>query len=195
MVKGGPESWNVRDSHMFETLQRLLDFHGDDSKVIVWEHNTHIGDSTYTDMTDDGMFNIGELVRDNYSKEEAVLVGFGSFEGTVIAADSWGADMEVIKVPPGRDGSWEHIMHKASPENKLLIMDEIDNEALYENRIGHRAIGVVYNPAYERYGNYVPSILPLRYDAFLYIDKTKALHPLHIPIHGSKVPVTFPFGE
>ncbi|MDB5193510.1 MAG: erythromycin esterase family protein [Segetibacter sp.] len=195
MVKGGPESWNVRDSHMFETLERLLKFHGDESKVIIWEHNTHIGDSTFTDMADDGMYNIGELVRNNYPKDDVVLVGFGSFEGSVIAADSWGAEIEVMKVPPAKDGSWEHMLHKVGAADKLLIMDEIANEALYENRIGHRAIGVVYNPDYERYGNYVPSVVPLRYDAFIYLDKTKALHPLHIPVHGSKVPETYPFGE
>jgi erythromycin esterase len=193
MIMGGAQSWNVRDSHMFETLQRLLDFHGPDSKVIVWEHNTHIGDSRYTDMTDEGMYNIGELVRDHYEKKDVVLVGFGSYMGSVIAANRWGADMRKMKVPKGTHGSWEHILHEAGDNNKLLMLDELTDEALYEERIGHRAIGVVYNPDFEMYGNYVPSILPLRYDAFLYINKTTALHPLHIQAEGG-MPDTYPFG-
>jgi erythromycin esterase len=193
MVHGGAQSWNVRDDHMFETLQRLLDFHGAGSKVIVWEHNTHIGDSRYTDMTDEGMYNIGELVRDNYSKEDVVLVGFGSYVGTVIAASRWGADMRKMKVPKGRSGSWEQLLHEASATNKLILLDEITDDTLMEQRIGHRAIGVVYNPEYEMYGNYVPSIIPLRYDAFLFINQTTALHPLHIQAEAG-MPDLYPFG-
>jgi erythromycin esterase len=194
MIHGGAESWNVRDSHMFETLQRLLQFHGPTSKAIIWEHNTHIGDSRYTDMTDEGMYNIGELVRDHYQKEDVVLVGFGSYIGTVIAASRWGADMRKMKVPKGTEGSWEHMLHTAGEHNKLLLLDEITNENLFEERVGHRAIGVVYNPEYEMYGNYVPSIIPLRYDAFLYFEKTTALHPLHIQATGKDMPDTYPFG-
>jgi erythromycin esterase-like protein len=194
MVGGGAESWNVRDGHMEETLERLLDFHGPNSKVVVWEHNTHIGDSRYTDMTDEGMYNIGELVRTKYRNEEVVLVGFGSYEGTVIAGKSWGAPMQVMNVPKAREGSWEHLLHEAGSNNKLLLMQDLMHETFLEDRIGHRAIGVVYNPGYERYGNYVPSIMPLRYDAFLYIDETKALHPLHIQANEKQVPETYPFG-
>jgi erythromycin esterase len=194
MVEGGPASWNVRDSHMEETLERLLEFHGPQSKVIVWEHNTHIGDSSATDMIDEGMYNIGELVRNKYSKEEVVLVGFGSYKGSVIAASNWGAPMKAKNVPEAKSGSWEYLLHQVGGENKLLLMDDITNEMFYENRIGHRAIGVVYNPAFERYGNYVPSIMPMRYDAFIYINETTALYPLHIEPEGNKVPDTFPFG-
>ncbi|WP_207491785.1 erythromycin esterase family protein [Aridibaculum aurantiacum] len=194
MMQGGASSWNVRDSHMFETLQRLLDFHGPDSKVIVWEHNTHIGDSRYTDMADDGMYNIGELVRDHYNKEDVVLVGFGSYFGTVIAANKWGSTMRKMKVPKGRHGSWEDLLQQAGEENKLLLLDELTHHAMYEERIAHRAIGVVYNPEYEMYGNYVPSIIPLRYDAFLYLHQTTALHPLHIEAKGGEMPDTYPFG-
>ena len=194
MIHGGSHSWNVRDSHMADTLDRLLQFHGSDAKAIVWEHNTHIGDARATDMTTEGMFNIGELARLKHHEKGVVLVGFGSFEGEVIAGGSWGAPMKKIFVPSAKKGSWEYFLHKAGQENKLLLMDDFVNYQLMENFIGHRAIGVVYNPEYEKYGSYVPSILPLRYDAFIYIDHTHALHPLHIEPDGHQIPETYPFG-
>jgi len=195
MTEGGPHSWNVRDRHMAETLDRLLQFHGKESKAIVWEHNTHIGDARATDMVEEGMYNIGELARLQHHEKGVVLVGFGSYAGTVIAGRSWGAKMERLNMPRAKKGSWEHMLHQAGPENKLLIMDDFMNDVFMENHLGHRAIGVVYNPEYEKYGNYVPSILPLRYDAFIFLDETKALHPLHIVPDGHLVPETYPFGE
>jgi len=194
MIKGGAHSWNVRDSHMSDTLDRLLQFHGEGTKAIIWEHNTHIGDARATDMTTDGMFNVGELVRLKHHEKGVVLVGFGSYRGEVIAGKSWGAEMERIEMPPAMKGSWEFMLHKAGPENKLLLMDDFMNYQLMENHIGHRAIGVVYNPKYEQYGNYVPSLLPMRYDAFIYFDHTHALHPLHIEPDGHQMPETYPFG-
>lgn len=195
MIKGGPHSWNVRDRHMADTLERLLKFHGENSKAIIWEHNTHIGDARATDMAAEGMFNIGELARMQHHDKGVVLVGFGSYEGAVIAGRSWGAKMETIPVPEARKGSWEYLLHKAGKENKLLLMDDFTgNDMLMENHIGHRAIGVVYNPQYEQYGNYVPTILPLRYDAFIYLEETTALHPLHVEPDGEQVPETYPFG-
>jgi erythromycin esterase-like protein len=194
MIQGGPHSWNVRDRHMADTLERLLKFHGDGSKAIVWEHNTHIGDARATDMTEEGMYNIGELIRLAYQPNEVVTVGFGSYVGTVIAARKWGAPMEEIEMPPARKDSWEYFLHKAGSENKLMLMEDFASDVFMENHIGHRAIGVVYNPEYEQYGNYVPSILPLRYDAFIFLDKTMALHPLHILPDRQQVPETYPFG-
>jgi erythromycin esterase len=195
MIKGGPHSWNIRDRHMADTLSRLLKFHGEDSKAIVWEHNTHIGDARATDMVDEGMFNIGELARLQQEENDVFLVGFGSYKGTVMAGRSWGATMQKMKVPEAMPGSWENILHKAGAENKLLLMDDFTgNDALMENHIGHRAIGVVYNQQYEQYGNYVPSILPLRYDAFIFLDETKALYPLHVEPDGHQIPETYPFG-
>jgi erythromycin esterase len=195
MIKGGPHSWNIRDRHMADTLERLLKFHGDNSKVIVWEHNTHIGDARATDMTNEGMYNIGELARLQHHDKGVVLVGFGSYKGTVMAGRSWGAPMQTMEVPEARDGSWEYLLHKAGASNKLLLMEDFSlNDMLMENHIGHRAIGVVYNPVYEQYGNYVPSILPLRYDAFIYLDETMALLPLHITTDEKQVPETYPFG-
>lgn len=195
MIKGGPHSWNVRDKHMADTLDRLLKFHGENSKVIVWAHNTHVGDARATDMVDEGMYNIGELARMSYEDNEVVLVGFGSYKGSAIAGSSWGADMQSLQMPEARKGSLEYILHAAGKENKLLLTNELAAlDVFMENHIGHRAIGVVYNPEYEQYGNYVPTILPLRYDAFIFIDETKALHPLHIQPDGKQIPETYPFG-
>lgn len=195
MIKGGPHSWNIRDRHMADTLNRLLKFHGENSKVIVWAHNTHIGDARATDMVDDGMYNIGELARMELYDKGVVLVGFGSYKGSVIAGRSWSAKMQAMEIPLAKKGSWEYLLHKAGSVNKLLLMDDFEgNDMFMENHIGHRAIGVVYNPQYEQYGNYVPTILPLRYDAFIYLDETMALHPLHIEPDGHQMPETYPFG-
>lgn len=194
MIKGGPHSWNIRDRHMNDTLERLLHFHGADAKAIVWAHNTHVGDARATSMTDEGMYNIGELARIKNHETGVVLVGFGSYEGSVIAANSWGSHMKRITVPPAQKQSWEHLLHQAGGADKLLIMDDFMDDVFMEHHIGHRAIGVVYQPKFERYGNFVPSILPMRYDAFIYLDKTTALHPLHIQPDGHLVPETYPFG-
>jgi erythromycin esterase len=165
MVRGGADSWNVRDRHMVETLERLMRLHGPDSRAIVWEHNTHIGDARFTDMSGAGMVNVGQLVREQLGTEKVVLAGFGSHRGSVIAAPRWGAPMEEMQIPPASGGSWEDALHSAGEDDKLLVFGSAHGEdGLYSPR-GHRAIGVVYDPAYERYGNYVPTVLPRRYDA------------------------------
>jgi erythromycin esterase-like protein len=194
MVRGGPESWNLRDRHMTETLERLMRHHGPSAKAIVWEHNTHIGDARYTDMADEGMVNVGQLVRERHSSEGVFLVGFGSNRGSVIAAKDWEAPVEKMRVPPGREGSWENILHRAGSSNKLLLLDEVRSIDESNSERGHRAIGVVYHPEYEQFGNYVPTVLPRRYDAFCYIDETHALHPLHTHPAMEKIPETFPWG-
>jgi len=193
MLQGGAASWNVRDAHMQETLERLLKFHGHHSRAIVWAHNTHIGDARQTDMASEGMFNIGELSRKAFPNEVA-LIGFGSTHGTVIAGRRWGARMEKMTVPKAIDGSWEDLLHKTKFENKVVISSELQHPLFLENAIGHRAIGVVYNPAYEHLGNYVPSILPLRYDAFVHIDETMALHAIPMQAEEHEMPETYPFG-
>lgn len=194
MVRGGPESWNIRDRHMSETLERLMRHHGPEAKAIVWEHNTHIGDARATDMADEGMVNVGQLARERHGGEGVFLVGFGSHHGSVIAAGEWEAPMREMTVPPGREGSWEDILHRAGSSNKLLLLDDVrDNDSFLEER-GHRAIGVVYHPDYEQFGNYVPTVLPRRYDAFCHIDETRALHPLHVHPNLEKVPETYPWG-
>lgn len=186
-------TWNLRDRHMMETLNRVLDFHGKGAKAIVWEHNTHIGDARYTDMAESGDINVGQLVREQKGSSDTVLVGFGSYVGSVIAAQAWGAPIQRMYVPEARAGSVEELLHKDSAEDKLLIFGNGKNIEWPSKLLPHRAIGVVYNPAYEKYGNYVPSILGSRYDAFIYIDETQALHPLHVVPDGDKIPETFPF--
>jgi erythromycin esterase len=195
MIKGEPHSWNLRDRHMADTLDDLLEYHGKDAKVIVWAHNTHIGYARATDMAANGMVNLGELARIKYGDPNVVLVGFGSYKGSVIAGKNWGAPMQALNLPDAARGSWEYLLHKASNQNQLLLMEDfISNDTLLEHPIGHRAVGVVYNPQYEAYGNYVPSILPLRYDAFIHLDQTMALHPLHVDTAVAQMPETYPFG-
>ena len=192
MIAGGAESWNVRDRHMIDTLDDLLNHHGPDAKAIVWEHNTHVGDARATDMAAAGMVNTGQLARERYGREAVVLVGFGSYRGTVIAGRSWGAPMERMDVPPAEDGSWESIMAAARDGAALLLTHELADAA--RARRGHRAIGVVYDPSLERYGNYVPTDLPYRYDAFIHLPVTQALHPLHVAPRGEGPPDTYPWG-
>ena len=194
MIHGGPHSWNIRDEHMADTLERLLAFHGKDSKAIIWAHNTHIGDARATDMAGEGMLNIGEIARLKHHDMGVVLVGFSTYEGSVIAGRSWGAEMRSINVPPARTGSWEEMMHSSVGGNSLLIMDDLMSDNFIENHVDHRAIGVVYNPEHERYGNYVPTIMPLRYDAVIHLDNTRALHPLRLNQRNNEVPETYPFG-
>lgn len=194
MAGFGGASWNVRDLHMVETLNSIMKFHGEDAKVIVWEHNTHIGDARYTDMADEGLLNVGQLVREQAEQEGVVLVGFGSYEGTVIAGKNWGAPMEVMEVPKAKETSIEGILHHKSPDNKLLIFNgNADAYEPFHDWLGHRAIGVVFNPRNEKY-NYVPTKLASRYDAFLFLDKTKALNPIPLKAEGLFTPETYPFG-
>ncbi|MFB6221842.1 MAG: erythromycin esterase family protein [Halolamina sp.] len=192
-LAGSGNSWNVRDRHMTNTLDRLVEHHGGDAKAIVWAHNTHVGDARATDMERRGRLNIGQLVRERNPAEDVAVVGFGSHHGSVIAADEWGAEMESMVVPEAEQGSYEHVFHRAGDENRLLFTDRIDDrDALAEPR-GNRAIGVVYHPALES-GNYVPTNLRERYDAFVHIDETAALHPLELHPDREKVPELYPLG-
>jgi erythromycin esterase-like protein len=169
--------------------------HGPAARAIVWEHNTHIGDARYTDMADDGMVNVGQLLRERHAGDGVVLVGFGSHRGSVIAADEWEAPRQRLEVPPGRVGSWEDVLHRAGPSDKLLLLGEVRADEDFLAERGHRAIGVVYHPAYEQLGNFVPTVLPRRYDAFLYLDESQALHPLHVqPAPEHEAPETYPSG-
>lgn len=195
MVRADGESWNVRDIHMADSLDRFLKHHGPDSKAIVWEHNTHVGDARFTDMAESGMINIGQLARERYGEGSVFIVGFGSYEGSVIAGSKWGAPMQKMRVPEAEDGSWESHIHRAQPGDQLLISRDFKGLESFQSPRGHRAIGVVYDPDMERYGNYVPTFLARRYDAFIHLDQTSALHPLHISEHaGAEPPETYPWG-
>ncbi|MEU1888712.1 erythromycin esterase family protein [Micromonospora rifamycinica] len=178
MVHGGPDSWNVRDIHMADTLDRLLDRYGPAARGIVWAHNTHIGDARATDMAGDGMVNIGQLARERWGRDAVTLIGLGGYRGTVVAAPHWGSPAEVMTVPPALEGSVEHRLHGLLPERAVLVFGGADQPAWFTGVADHRAIGVVYDPAAERWGNYVPTRLADRYDAFVWCDDSTALHPL-----------------
>lgn len=194
MIRSDAASWNIRDHHMTETLNNLMRFYGPDAKAIVWAHNTHVGDARYTDMIDSGMVNIGQLVREEQGKDDIVLIGFSSYQGRVIAGEYWDAPMRIMDVPPARVESWEDLMHRTDPTDKLILSHEtVGSERFWQPR-DHRAIGVVYKPERERFGNYVPTLLPRRYDAFIYLDETRALHPLHLTEpRDDDIPETFPW--
>ncbi|WHY36359.1 erythromycin esterase family protein [Cytobacillus firmus] len=181
MVKGGPDDWNIRDHHMVSALEEVSEFYGKDAKVIVWEHNTHIGDARATDMKEEGLVNVGQILREKYGEDQVFALGFGTYSGTVIAAEQWGSEMQVMEVPPAQTGSWEDALQMAGPGDKVLLFND-ENRDLFTDTIGHRAIGVVYNREYEQYGNYVPTKISLRYDSFVFIEKTNSLKPLNLPI-------------
>jgi len=193
MVSFREKSWNIRDSHMADTLTAIMDFHGPKGKVIVWEHNTHVGDARFTDMKDDGLWNVGQLVREQHGDQGVFITGFAAYQGTVIAGRYWGAEMEKMRVPSAIKGSAEQILHAQSATDRIILFNEPGVHAELDQWLGHRAIGVVYHPESER-GNYVPTLLPSRYDAILYFDRTTALHPMHIKPDGGKTPETYPFG-
>jgi erythromycin esterase len=198
MVRGGPDSWNVRDHHMMDTLDRLLAHHGPGARAIVWAHNTHVGDARYTDMLAQGLVNIGQLARERYALDGVVLVGFGTHRGTVIAGEEWGAPMRQMPVPPARAGSWEDLLHRTPAGDLVLLFDSAREDggiAGLGSPLDHRAIGVVYDPRRESWGNYVPTVVPRRYDAFIFIDETRAVDPLHMPVEvGGEPGETYPTG-
>ncbi|MDK3257911.1 erythromycin esterase family protein [Blastococcus capsensis] len=187
MIRGSAESWNVRDEHMVDTLDRLLHHAG--PKAVLWEHNTHIGDARATDMADAGMTNVGQLLRERYGTEDVVLVGFGGYRGGVVAGEEWGAQMARMPVPPARAGSVEAHIHEAVGDDALFVVPQDERPEWLHRRLDHRAIGVVYRPERERWGNYVPTVLGERYDAFLYLEDTTPLQPLHLERADEHVPV------
>lgn len=177
MVRSDRTSWNVRDLHMADTVDRIAKHHGSGSKGIVWAHNTHIGDARATSMAGEGMLNLGQLMRERYGADDVLLVGLGTHRGTVLAAARWG-DVEVeLPVPAARPGSHEDLLHTALRADAILDFGDDRSAGWLRTRAGHRAIGVVYDPAREA-GNYVPTEMGARYDAFLWIEESSALVPL-----------------
>jgi erythromycin esterase-like protein len=188
MIDGSARSWNVRDFHMTDTLDRLLTREGAPVKAVLWEHNTHIGDARATDMADAGMVNVGQLLRERHGRDDVVLVGLGGYRGGVIAAEAWGAQMARLAVPSARPGSLEARIHDAVGGDALFVWQPGARAELLRSRLDHRAIGVVYRPERERWGNYVPTVLGERYDAFLYLEETAPLQPLHLERADEHVP-------
>lgn len=194
MVRGGGSSWNVRDEHMTDTLDRLMAHYGPDSRAIVWEHNTHVGDARATDMATRGLVNVGQLVRERHLDDGVVLIGAASYEGTVVAAPAWGEPLEEMEVPPARPGTHEHLLHTCGMDQHLFVFPR-QRTGWLEAWLGHRAIGVVYQPRMERAGNDVPTALGRRYDAFWYVDRSRALRPMARPQPPEADELeTYPFG-
>lgn len=195
MYYGGAQSWNLRDTHMFETLQHLLEARSPDAKAVVWAHNSHIGDARFTQM---GIVrdevNIGQLCRQRFG-EEVALIGFGTHSGTVAAAKDWDGEMEVMSVRPSREDSYERLCHDASVARFLLALaaDPALRDRLIERRL-ERFIGVIYRPETELHSHYADASLARQFDAFVWFDETTAVTPLGPEHVASGVPDTYPFG-
>ena len=197
MYYGDAESWNLRDSHMFETLQSLLEARGPDAKAVVWAHNSHIGDARHTDMGRRGEHNIGQLCRQWFG-EEAALIGFGTHTGTVAAATDWDGDMEIKRVRPSRPDSYEGVSHEADVPRFLLDLHRDGGlRAARERPRLERCIGVIYRPETEMVSHYAQAVLPRQFDAWVWFDETRAVTPLGRESHAERpgeAPETFPFG-
>ena len=178
MVRGDRQSWNVRDHHMADTIDRLSHHLGAESRGIIWEHNTHVGDARATDMARDGLVNVGQLLRERHAAEGVTLVGFASHRGTVLAASAWGTPERILELPAARPGSHEDFLHEALGVPAVLDFGEDRTGPWLSTWLGHRAVGVVYNPERER-GNYVPTRMGERYDALIWLEETSALRPVH----------------
>jgi len=181
MFRGQVSSWNLRDRHMADTLDRLvshLERQGQRPKVVLWAHNSHLGDARATDMGQMGELNLGQLVRERYDRK-AVLVGFSTYTGTVTAASDWGGPTELKQVRPALPQSYEALFHQVSYRRFFLNLRE-DNSAMAElqqQRL-QRAIGVIYLPQTERVSHYFSAQLPGQFDALIHLDTTRAVEPL-----------------
>ncbi|MBB5693879.1 erythromycin esterase family protein [Muricoccus pecuniae] len=197
MYYGGAKSWNLRDTHMFETLLSLLEAKGPGAKAVVWAHNSHIGDASRTEMgMDRGELNLGQLCRERFGAE-AALVGFGTHTGTVACATDWDEPMEVKRVNPSRPDSYERLAHDSGVPRFLLdlragVHDPV-REALAEKRL-ERFIGVIYRPETERWSHYVGCVLPEQFDALVWFDETRAVTPLPVAQERGGGEDTYPSG-
>ena len=180
MYYGGDASWNLRDRHMFETLEALLRFHGPAAKAVLWEHNSHLGDAAAPEMGVRGELNVGHLCRERFG-DDAYLVGFGTDHGTVAAAHEWDGPMHVMTVRPSHPESYERLSHDAGVPAFLVPLraprrPEV-REELLPPRL-ERAIGVLYRPDSELQSHYFHATLPHQFDEWVWIDETHAVRPV-----------------
>lgn len=190
------DSWSQRDQHMFDTLQSVLSFHGKDSKVIVWGHNSHIGDARATQMSARGEFNIGQLVREQY-RGNAYSIGFGTDHGTVAASSEWGGPMEIKQLQPAQIDSYEGLCHKVSTDNFLLPLSKPIKPALRKRLLAERlerSVGAIYRPESELHNHYFYTCLPQQFDEYIWFDETHAVEPL-CRGNAKGLLKRFPFGE
>jgi protein-L-isoaspartate(D-aspartate) O-methyltransferase len=195
MYYGSHESWNLRDTHMFATLQSLLKFHGAESKAVIWAHNSHLGDASFTEMAARGELNIGQLCREEWG-DAVYSIGFGTDSGTVAAASYWDGPMEIKTVLPAHADSYEFICHAAGEPRFMLplrnAMSQRLRTELMKPRL-ERAIGVIYRPETELASHYFQAVLAKQFDEYVWFDKTRAVQPLEThELEG--MPDTYPFG-
>ena len=197
MFRRHEESWNLRDKHMTETLSALVGhFDGGHSKVIVWAHNSHLGDARATDMSARGEWNVGQLTREQFGYR-VFGIGFSTYSGTVTAARDWGDAAECRRVRPGLQGSYEELFHATGIPRFWLSLREANaaTKLLNERRL-QRAIGVIYRPETERESHYYEACLPKQFDAVIHLDETRALEPLerNSEWDQGELPETYPEG-
>ena len=192
-------SWNLRDRHMAETLNALVEHlsrRNGEPKVVIWVHNSHVGDARATDMRQRGELNLGQLVREKHG-QAAALIGFTTHHGTVTAASDWGGVVERKRVRPALTESYEALFHSVLAAPFLLTWhaNRAAEEALHDARL-ERAIGVIYRPETERMSHYFQARLPEQFDAILHFDETRAVEPLEYTAEweAGELPETFPFG-
>ncbi len=195
MYEGSRESWNLRDRHMFDTLQTLMRQRGPKAKAIVWAHNSHIGNAAATSMGWEGEFNIGELCRTAYA-DRLAAIGFGTDRGTVAAASDWDSPMEIKDVRPAREDSYEFLFRRAGHARALTDWRTADRgylrEILSEPRL-QRAIGVVYRPDTELLSHYFETVLSEQFDSYVWFEMTRAVTPIGHDRPKDR-PETYPFG-
>jgi protein-L-isoaspartate(D-aspartate) O-methyltransferase len=195
MYYGSRASWNLRDTHMFETLQNILAHHGPNSKVVVWAHNSHIGNAKATEMSRRGEHNIGQLCREHFGAQ-SYHVGFGTHDGTVAAASGWDGEMQVMTVRPSHSQSYERLFHMTNAPGLFLplganLSHEL-RDKLMKPRL-ERAIGVIYRPESELASHYFEAVLPVQFDEYIWVDRTKAVTPFNVT-QLAGLPETYPFG-
>ncbi|HEY7245150.1 MAG TPA: protein-L-isoaspartate(D-aspartate) O-methyltransferase [Xanthobacteraceae bacterium] len=194
MYYGSRASWNLRDSHMFETLKTLLAFYGPKAKAIIWAHNSHIGDAAATEMSSRGEYNIGHLCRSEFGAQ-CYAIGFGTNSGTVAAASNWDGPMEIKTVLPAISESYERCCHDSGIASFYLDLRQLNSvglESLRNPRL-ERAIGVIYRPETELASHYFQAILPDQFDEYIWFDATKAVSPFETKTL-EEMPDTYPFG-
>jgi erythromycin esterase-like protein len=195
MYRGSAESWNLRDRHMFNTLQALMARRGPNTKAVVWAHNSHIGNAAATSMGWQGEFNIGELCRTSYGND-LVAIGFGTDRGTVAAAPNWDEPMEVMNVVPARSDSYESLFRSTGVARSLTDWHAPQHRELRDLlriQLLERAIGVVYRPDTEFLSHYFEAILPDQFDAYVWFETSHAITPLAVDVVEGAAE-TYPFG-